>query len=211
MDIAGLLVLLDRGGIIIWAIGLLSLVAATLIIWKVLRLVRSGAWGGSAARNAVQAFREAGKRPHGKVGGLRYQAVRHAIDSVTNSRFTEAQAREDTERFARTMLNEARSGLRGLESIATVAPLLGLLGTVLGMIEAFQALQSSGARADPSVLAGGIWEALLTTAAGMAVAIPVALALAWFEGVIDSIAADIEDLVTQVFLASPAPIAQAAE
>ena len=69
------------------------------------------------------------------------------------------------------------------------------------MIEACQALQGSGGRADPSTLAGGIWEALLTTAAGMAVAIPAALALAWFEGVIDRVAADMEDLATRVFLA----------
>jgi biopolymer transport protein ExbB len=64
-----------------------------------------------------------------------------------------------------------------LELISTIAPLLGLLGTVLGMIAAFQALQESGSRADPAILAGGIWEALLTTAAGMAVAIPASITL----------------------------------
>jgi biopolymer transport protein ExbB len=58
---------------------------------------------------------------------------------------------------------------------------LGLFGTVLGMIAAFQSLQSAGTQVDPSVLAGGIWVALLTTAAGLAVAMPTALVLSWLE------------------------------
>ena len=61
------------------------------------------------------------------------------------------------------------------------------------------------------MLAGGIWEALLTTAAGMAVAIPAALALAWFESVIERVAEDLEDLLTRVFLAQPEAIRPAAE
>ena len=83
-----------------------------------------------------------------------------------------------------------------------MAPLLGLLGTVLGMIAAFQALQEAGNRADPAMLAGGIWEALLTTAAGMAVAIPASAALTWCEAVIDSIRTDMEDLAARIFVAS---------
>jgi hypothetical protein len=89
-------------------------------------------------------------------------------------------------------LLQARSGLRALELASTIGLLLGLLGTVTGMIAAFQALQEAGARADPATLAGGIWEALLTTAAGMAVAIPAQIALAWFEGVVDRLAAGAE-------------------
>ena len=59
--------------------------------------------------------------------------------------------------------------------------MLGLFGTVLGMIAAFQALQEAGASVDPSALAGGIWVALLTTAGGLAIAMPTSLALSWFE------------------------------
>ncbi len=73
-------------------------------------------------------------------------------------------------------------GLRFLDSVAQLAPLLGLFGTVLGMIEAFQALQDAGAQVDPSVLAGGIWVALLTTAVGLVVAMPTSLVHSWFEG-----------------------------
>ncbi|MBE1284158.1 MAG: MotA/TolQ/ExbB proton channel family protein [Rhodobacteraceae bacterium] len=72
-------------------------------------------------------------------------------------------------------------GFRFLDMVAQIAPLLGLFGTVLGMIEAFQSLQSAGSSVDPSLLAGGIWVALLTTAAGLAVAMPTSMLLAWFE------------------------------
>ena len=107
-------------------------------------------------------------------------------------------ARDETARVARGALMDAGSGLRALDLIATIAPLVGLLGTVLGMIDAFQALQDSGARADPSALAGGIWEALLTTAAGMAVAIPASMALSWFDSINDRLAHDFDDLATRI-------------
>lgn len=86
---------------------------------------------------------------------------------------------------AETGLAPLEGGFRMLDTVAQLAPLLGLLGTVLGMIEAFQALQSAGSQVDPSALAGGIWAALLTTAAGLTVAMPASVALTWFEARID--------------------------
>jgi biopolymer transport protein ExbB len=75
---------------------------------------------------------------------------------------------------------------RTLELIGLIAPLLGLLGTILGMIEAFKVLQDAGAQADPALLAGGIWEALLTTALGLAIAIPAIVAFNLIENRIDN-------------------------
>ncbi|MCP4206900.1 MAG: MotA/TolQ/ExbB proton channel family protein [Shimia sp.] len=72
-------------------------------------------------------------------------------------------------------------GFRLLDTIAQLAPLLGLFGTVLGMIEAFQSLQTAGSSVDPSLLAGGIWVALVTTAVGLAVAMPTSMILSWLE------------------------------
>ncbi|MEX0328029.1 MAG: MotA/TolQ/ExbB proton channel family protein [Ruegeria sp.] len=72
-------------------------------------------------------------------------------------------------------------GFRLLDTVAQLAPLLGLFGTVLGMINAFQSLQSAGSSVDPSVLAGGIWVALVTTAVGLAVAMPTSMVLSWLE------------------------------
>ncbi|HBH42929.1 MAG: MotA/TolQ/ExbB proton channel family protein [Hyphomonas sp.] len=86
---------------------------------------------------------------------------------------------------AEQSLQPYESGFRILDTIAQLAPLLGLLGTVLGMIEAFQALQTAGSQVDPAALAGGIWVALLTTAAGLSVAMPTSIALSWFEAQID--------------------------
>jgi len=63
-----------------------------------------------------------------------------------------------------------------LATIAGVAPLLGFLGTVLGMVEAFQSIQSMQGQVNPSVLAGGIWTALITTVGGLIVAIPTQIA-----------------------------------
>ena len=59
-----------------------------------------------------------------------------------------------------------------LEIISQVSPLIGLLGTVIGMIDSFNELEIGGSLVDPSILAGGIWTALLTTAMGLLVAIP---------------------------------------
>jgi biopolymer transport protein ExbB len=73
-----------------------------------------------------------------------------------------------------TFLLEKRTNL--LASIASIAPMLGFFGTVLGMIRAFQDIQSLQGNVNPSVLAGGIWEALITTAAGLLVGIIASLA-----------------------------------
>ena len=80
-----------------------------------------------------------------------------------------------------------RKNLRGLEVIATISPLMGLLGTVLGMVKAFNKVAQYKGQVDPSLLAGGIWEALLTTAAGLAIAIPIVIMLNFFERRVESI------------------------
>jgi biopolymer transport protein ExbB len=80
-----------------------------------------------------------------------------------------------------------RKNLRGLEVIATISPLMGLLGTVMGMVKAFNKVAQYKGQVDPSLLAGGIWEALLTTAAGLAIAIPIVIMLNYFERKVESI------------------------
>ena len=85
--------------------------------------------------------------------------------------------------------------LKPLEVISNIAPLLGLLGTVIGMINAFSKLEEAGSRVDPAILAGGIWEALLTTAFGLIVAIPALAAFYWLDGRVDKVREDIRHLV----------------
>ena len=129
-----------------------------------------------------------------------------AIDAVVLStqhdeEVDQATLREEVLRQATAALETLRSHLRGLEVIASLSPLLGLLGTVLGMIEAFRRLQEAGSQVDPAVLSGGIWEALLTTAVGLAVAIPAVAALNWLERRIERFGHRLEDSVTRVFTA----------
>lgn len=82
------------------------------------------------------------------------------------------EARQDLIRVAAFELDKMKGSLRPLEVISMSAPLIGLLGTVLGMVEAFQQLEAAGNKVDPAILSGGIWQALLTTAAGLLVALP---------------------------------------
>lgn len=88
--------------------------------------------------------------------------------------------------------------LRGLAVIVNASTLLGLLGTVTGMIKAFMKIQGLGGRVDASVLAGGIWEALITTAAGLFVAIPTMIAYHYFEGRVDNIGAQMKDAAAEL-------------
>ncbi|MEZ5713833.1 MAG: MotA/TolQ/ExbB proton channel family protein [Paracoccaceae bacterium] len=198
---------LIKGGPAIWAIAALSVLTMALILWKIWRLALMGAWAGRRTEQAVRRW-EAGDAAAARAmldgrRSLRATVTANAMAALTGGQFDETEAREEIQRVARNQLARARSGLRALDLIATIAPLLGLLGTVLGMIAAFQTLQEAGSRADPAMLAGGIWEALLTTAAGMAVAIPAGVALAWFESVADRAQGDMEDALTRLLTRKP--------
>lgn len=213
----GLIPFLDRGGPAMWAIAALSVLGLALVLWKLWRLSAMGLWRTAAAERAVAAWAAGDARaaaPLAGRGGVHARLAAAAMAARSDPSLTEAQAREETARVAQGLLAEARAGLRALDLIVTLAPLLGLLGTVMGMIAAFQALEETGARADPGILAGGIWEALLTTAAGMAVAIPAAAALAFFDGAVERAGQRMEDLATRIFTRAPRavpPLREAAE
>ena len=86
-------------------------------------------------------------------------------------RFGHERVKEAIEAAGRQEINKLEKGLSILATIAGVAPLLGFLGTVTGMISAFMKIEDLQGAANPSDLAGGIWEALLTTAFGLVVGI----------------------------------------
>lgn len=92
-----------------------------------------------------------------------------------------AQAQMQTE--ATVQINELEKNINFLGTIGSIAPLLGLLGTVLGIIEAFLAVNTGGVT-DPAMLATGVSKALITTAAGMIVAIPALIAYRYFQRVV---------------------------
>ncbi len=116
---------------------------------------------------------------------------------------------EIVKRTGSLTLEHVESRLRVLAAIAHLAPLVGLLGTVVGMVVAFAQIQSMEGSAKPADLAGGIWEALLTTVFGLLVAIPAMAAFHAFESHADKIArrmelsvAALDDVLDQ---ASPVP------
>jgi biopolymer transport protein ExbB len=94
--------------------------------------------------------------------------------------------KESIEETGRHVVHELERYLNSLGTIASITPLLGLLGTVIGMIKVFSVITSVGV-GNPAVLAGGISEALITTAAGLSVAIPSLMAYRYFRGLIDQI------------------------
>jgi biopolymer transport protein ExbB len=85
-----------------------------------------------------------------------------------------------------------------IATISHITPLLGLLGTVLGMIEAFLVIQSKGGIVNPADLAGGISQALITTAAGLVVAIPSYMAYSYLVASVDGFIMDVEKAATEV-------------
>ena len=91
-------------------------------------------------------------------------------------------------------LRKLQRGLRVISLISLISPLLGLTGTVTGMIEAFQTIAGHQGRVEVSLLAGGIWQALLTTAAGLLVAIPSHVAYHMLDGRMDDITASMKEV-----------------
>ncbi len=96
-------------------------------------------------------------------------------------------------------VRQIEKGLSWLSLIATIAPLIGLTGTVTGMIKAFIVIEHS-TTVNPSMLAGGIWEALITTAAGLLVAIPIHIGHHYLEKRADDIAFIMRETATNLYM-----------
>jgi biopolymer transport protein ExbB len=197
---------LALGGPVMWILAVLSVLGLTLILAKLWEFTEQKVWSRDFVAPALQLWR----------GGQAEQALAllsahpGPLAAVLAVAVRERQAgtalpdvSERLAALAGVHLDRARSLFRPLEVIATLAPLLGLLGTVLGMIEAFQRLQAAGERVDPALLSGGIWEALLTTAAGLIVAIPAVAALNGLERVVETLHRDLEAALSELLTHHP--------
>lgn len=195
--------LLNAGGPVVWILVAMSVVAVAIVLLKLWQFSALRIWGRTTARHALALHRLG--RPAEAIGAAERsrnpvaEVVACAIRGSQRRDLSEDLVREEVARLAGDRIETLRSYLRPLELIASVAPLLGLFGTVLGMIDAFRQLEQAGSQVNPSVLSGGIWVALLTTAVGLAVAIPVVSVLAWLERVVDRLTHEMETVVTQVF------------
>lgn len=189
-----------------WAIlavlALVSTVALTVAIFKLFQFMRLGVGRKRSANQIVDiwltgngdsALAQADKRDACTVRVL--FATLSALKAAPHDK---DYARELASQSALDELSRLTAGMRALEAVVQAAPMLGLLGTVVGMIEAFGKLAQAEGAVDPSVLAGGIWTALITTAVGLAIAIFFYFISMWFEGRITREREAFERLITTV-------------
>ena len=199
----GALDLVMAGGPVVWLLIAMSVIALTTIIYKIVQFGMAGVGRSGNIEKAVDLYRN-GHRSEALAavqgaGDPASVTVATAIRGSLRSDVSEASVREEVERVATAEINTLKSHLGLLDTIGSLAPLLGLLGTVLGMIQAFRAMEAAGRNVDPAILSGGIWAALLTTAAGLIVAIPVVAIASWFDRSILQVARKTEDAVTRIF------------
>lgn len=184
--------IVKAGGIVMVPIILASIVAAAIFLERVWTLqlrrvvpaeLTEKVWKwveqGQITEKHIHALQQ--NSPLGKIlaAGL---ANRHRTRDVIN------QAIEDT---GRHVLHELERFINTLGTIASISPLMGLLGTVLGMIRTFNVIRTDGI-GDPAAMAGGIAEALITTAAGLTVAIPALLGYKYLRGRVESLVVQME-------------------
>lgn len=179
----GMTEIFDKGGPIVWVLLVYSFIGLALVIERFLhyllmeRLPRDFEQELARAfvENRVEAYLENLKGPDARImQGIckaRGEGIRD-LDSVAS-------------RWGSEELQAMERGFRTLSILGHTAPLLGLLGTIVGMIKAFMVIEVAGGRVDSQALAGGIWEAMLTTGVGLAVAIPILLLLHILESTAD--------------------------
>jgi biopolymer transport protein ExbB len=198
---ADILETLRSGGPIIVVLLVLSLFSLALIVVKILQL--RGVTGGDQVR--AQAFESWAKGDrHTALQSLAARAgpadrLTHAAMEGLNAGKPRAAIEADLLWRGNGEVTKMNRHIRLLELIAMISPLLGLLGTVLGMIQSFQELALAEGAANASLLAGGIWQALLTTAAGLLVAIPAAVAASLLSDKVERAASTIESSIGQLF------------
>jgi len=203
-----LLNLLEIGGPIVWILCLFSMLALSIILiklWQFFPLQAENTKDVEQALNYWKLGQLSKAQDSLKANRPVSILVKNAMAGIREQQPL-ALLKQDLSCQATDKINQFRMLLRPLEVIANLSPLLGLMGTVLGMISAFQKMEAAGNQVDPSILSGGIWQALLTTAVGLAVAIPVVAAYNWLDRKVERISASMNSHVTRVFTQQPAEI-----
>ena len=177
--------LFDKGGPAMVALAILSVLVVAVFVQKLLGLAAESLATGRAARGRKSAW-----------------SVGKVLASLEEMRPTATpdQMEAEADIAARAAMARLRRGIGFLHLATAAAPLTGLLGTVLGMIEAFRELEGAGDQVNPALLAGGIWEALLTTAAGMVVALAALVFAAILEAMAGNIARRMEAAVNRALV-----------
>jgi biopolymer transport protein ExbB len=185
---------LAKGGVLVGPIVFCSVMALAIFLERLIRFGRLRVRGDGLVQ----------KIAHHIKNGEDHQAYEAATESHTPMGRILAQAMEVKDQDRETMetvivhatdgeVRELSRYLQALATIGNIAPLLGLLGTVLGMIKAFMVIQEMGGKVNAAVLAGGIWEAMLTTALGLCVALPTMVAHSYLISRVDKYEAQLQD------------------
>lgn len=192
--------LIIKGGFFIWPILLCSVISLTVILERLYYFYRTRSKNKNLPERTLAVINA--KKAHEAIFLCeqdrsfigRFLAI--GIKIIGQS---EEEKQKILRRAGSRELEEGEKRLRILSVIGSTSTLLGLLGTVTGMIQTFIKIESSGGAAEVSVLAGGIWEALLTTAAGLSVAIPTLVLYHYFEGIVDSRAIQLKNIAADIF------------
>lgn len=175
---------------VFFALGVMSVMAITVAFLKVFQFTRLGVGKSARAEVVLEQWLN-----QDATGAMKTTVQgKSVLMRVLHSVFSAIQARPDDPSFAeelgrQTALAEIAAmtrRLRVLDVVVQAAPMLGLLGTVIGMIDAFSTLASADGVVDQALLAGGIWTALTTTAAGLAIALVTYFVASWLEGRVET-------------------------
>ncbi len=186
--------LMLRGGLLMWPILLESILA----LWVILERWMFAAVVLPRRRRALDDFTDSIGNPDGSTPEAVSAELRDLVRAVDRANEDGAVNRTLLALQGDRLVREAERNLTLLNVVAQTAPLFGLLGTVTGLIRAFVVIQSLSGQVTPSDLAGGIWEALLTTAFGLFVGIPALIAYIGFNRVADRYAQVVEAALSQI-------------
>lgn len=196
--------LLEKGGSVMVILLLLSVYVVSVILYKIHQFWSLEALKTGFLEPFMQSVENSRLKEAASIVGSQKNPIARVMETALRYSATKSIKDENRVRAIEAsgskVIRTFESHLRGLEMVANIAPLLGLLGTVIGMVKAFSGIQAVGSRVDPSILAGGIWEALLTTVAGLAVAIPALAAYYIIDGKVEQIRSNMKEAVSCVLL-----------
>jgi biopolymer transport protein ExbB len=183
----------DQMGFMRWPLGLCLVIGILVIIWKFFALTAKG----SSTRKVL---REVDELLSGQRVDEALELTRESNSPGANILYAGLERHEEgTERVMKAIENQGlielsklEKGLVVLATLTNVGPLLGFLGTVIGMIIAFQSIEAAG-EVEATLVAGGIKVALLTTATGLTIAIPMSIFHNYFVARIDALVIDMEE------------------
>jgi biopolymer transport protein ExbB len=191
--------LTKSGGPLMVPLGICSVVALAYAIERTLRTRAAALGSDTFARTVIQAVQSGGPAQ----GIVLCDATRTPLARVMRTALEHTSAgREEREKrvedVATLEVRKLQAELRPLHLVYLVAPLLGLLGTVWGMILAFATIALRGGLGKPGLLAEGVYQALVTTAAGLAIAIPTVVVYTWLRARVERFARRTEALYIEL-------------